>query len=56
MSYIDVNSSANYIAIISDLLDFEQFHNFLQELPSQTFVMEEKQIFRSNDPVNDRII
>ena len=42
MSHIDVNSSANYIAIISELLDYEHFHHFLQELPSQTYVMEEK--------------
>lgn len=29
MSHIDVNASANYLSIISDLLDYENFHKFL---------------------------
>lgn len=56
MSHIDVNASANYLSIISDLLDYENFHKFLQELPTQTIVMEEKQIFRCDVPVNDAIV
>ena len=56
MSHIDENSTANYITILSDLLDYEELHNFLQQLPCQTHVMMEKQIFRCDEPVNDRII
>ena len=34
MSHIDANSSANYLSIISDLLDYDQFHVYLNDLPS----------------------
>ena len=33
MSHISTNSSRNYISIVSDLLDFDQFHTYLSELP-----------------------
>ena len=56
MTKIRFNSSRNFMNIFPVLVNYGKFVDYLDNLPVQTALMEQKQVLRVEEEYNDRIV
>lgn len=56
MSKINYNASETFKDILPDLIDFNGFIDYMEELPFQTLQMMNKQTLRVSDPFGETIV
>ena len=56
MTKIKFNSSRNFMNIFPSLVNYQNFIGYLENLPMQTALMQQKQVLRVEDTYNDNIV